>query len=126
MNIDEFKDKIKQQYTGKALPEKIELLLDIMDECYYMGEDDGHEHGYKNAVYENNTYLEEEEAYERGYERGYEDGWGEGWDEGQLDGKHEGYQLGFEEGKEYGFNEGYKKGAEEREIELRDEGLLRE
>lgn len=110
MNIDNFKDKIKTKYTGNTPLEKLEILLDMMDECYYMGVEDGNQDGYKICLEDNHLHTREEEI-----EQTWEDGYSQGREEAYGDGRSDGYDEGFSEGETNGYDQGYEEGQKDAE-----------
>ena len=128
MDIDKFKDNLKRKFADK---ENIEVLLDIVDESYYAGIEDGQESGYKNCMADNNDIDSDKlnDAYDEGfgdgrsegYEYGYGDGESEGGEIAYNDGHSHGHEDGYKKGHTEGFDEGYEKGCTDTVIKLERE-----
>lgn len=117
-SIDEMRHKIDEMSIISG--NRKEFLLDIIDEAFYLGEDNGHQTGYMKALEENDHRASDEdmmdEAYNNGYnegtQEGFEDGQNQGFDEGREEGSEESYNEGFSEGREEGREEGIIEGLE--------------
>jgi len=82
-------------------------LLNLLDEAYYLGIDDGEDIGYKKSMNDNsNRDCDDCGSYDDGYEEGY--------DVGHLNAQKEEYDRGHNEGYDEGYNEGYDNGYDER------------
>lgn len=112
-SIDEMKTRIEQMNTIRG--NQKEFLLDIIDEAFYLGEDNGSQSGYMKALEENTTQgqRDEDEISEQAYEDGYADGSNDSQEESYYRGKEEGYESGSEDGYESGYSDGKQEGYDD-------------
>lgn len=128
-NIDEMKENI---YGMASIDDNQKnFILDLIEESFYLGEDNGHQNGYNQALEENDYDEDGEEqifqdGYDNGFESGREDGKQEGYEEGHETGYDEGHENGYEDGKSDGYNSGYEDGKEEGYEDGKEEGSIPE
>lgn len=88
------------KFNNIELPEVLRDLLEILESNII-------------CEYEGQTLQIEEEAYEEGFDQGRDHGYEEAYEEGFDEGKDQGYELGHSDGKEVGHDEGYSEGLEQ-------------
>jgi flagellar biosynthesis/type III secretory pathway protein FliH len=117
-DIDKMKDHIQGMYF---IDEKQRnFILDLVEEAYYLGEDNGDTTGYNRSLNENEGTADYDE--DDVYERAYDEGWQEGRSEGHEDGQREGYEQGMEEKSEQSYNDGVEDGKNEGYEDGKNEG----